>query len=405
MSVYRKQKSDGSWDWYIDYRFQGRRLRERIGPNRAQAGLVLQKRRVEIAEGRFLEKRQELNTTLGEMAALYVENYARPSKKTWRDDKRILGGFVKYFGNARLSEITPLKLEAYRADHRSKLKPATLNRHIAAIKTMFSKAIEWGKATGNPALKVKLYSENNARARFLEKGEIAALLAASPEWLRPIITVAICSGMRKAEILGLTWDDVDLQNMVLRIRDSKNGSARFVPMSLPVLQTLRSIQKVAGSPYVFASPGSRTLLYGRVRYAFDRAVKEVGLSDVVFHTLRHSAASHLVMGGVDISTVGAILGHKCSRMTERYSHLAPAHKSRAIKALDSIVPAFQMDTQVDKTAGRGSASEADAFAKIAENTYENSNLFPGGEMVSQRTLNPLFLVRVQAWEGGLTKEA
>ena len=96
MSVYRKQKSDGSWDWYIDYRFQGRRIRERIGPNRAQAGLVLQKRRVEIAEGRFLEKRQESNTTLGEMAELYVENHARPSKKSWRDDKRILGGFVKY---------------------------------------------------------------------------------------------------------------------------------------------------------------------------------------------------------------------------------------------------------------------------------------------------------------------
>ena len=400
MSVYRKQKSDGSWDWYIDYRFQGRRIRERIGPNRAQAGLVLQKRRVEIAEGRFLEKRQESNTTLGEMAELYVENHARPSKKSWRDDKRILGGFVKYFGSVRLSEITPLKLEAYRAEHRSKLKPATLNRHIAAIKTMFSKAMEWGKATGNPALKVKLYSENNARVRFLEKGEIAALLAASPEWLRPIIIVAVCSGMRKAEVLGLTWDDVDLQNMVLRVRDSKNGSSRFVPMSLPVLRTLQSIQKVAGSPYVFPSPGSRTRLYGRVRYAFDRAVKEVGLSDVVFHTLRHSAASHLVMGGVDISTVGAILGHKCSRMTERYSHLAPAHKSRAIKALDSIVPAFQMDTQVDKTAERKSVAEAEAFAKIDGNYYENCDLFPGGEMVSQRTLNPLFLVRVQAWERG-----
>ncbi len=75
MGVYRKLKSDGSWDWYIDYRFQGRRLRERIGPNKAQARTVLQKRRVEMAEGKFLEKRRESKTTLAEMAKLYLDKF------------------------------------------------------------------------------------------------------------------------------------------------------------------------------------------------------------------------------------------------------------------------------------------------------------------------------------------
>ena len=394
MGVYQKwHKSSSESVWFIDYRFEGRRLREKIGPSKTLALSVLRKRKVEIAEGKFLEKRREFQTTLAEMAALYVENYARPSKKTWDDDKRILEGFVRHFGNVRLSTITPLKLESYRADHKARLKPATLNRHIAAIKTMFSKAIEWGKATENPALKIKLYVENNARTRFLEKGEITSLLESCPEWLRRIITVAVCSGMRKAEVLGLTWDDVDFQNMVLRVRDSKNGSPRFVPMSLPVLETLRAIRKAPDSPYVFASEGGRARLYNQVCYAFGKAVEQTKLKDVVFHTLRHSAASHMVMKGVDLSTVAVLLGHKSgTKMTERYSHLSPNHKTKAIKALDGLLsgPTVQMDTQVDKPVSEGPLAKAEAFAKIDGTVNTISTLLRDGEMVSQRTLNPLF---------------
>ncbi|MCL5671226.1 MAG: phage integrase SAM-like domain-containing protein [Acidobacteria bacterium] len=192
MGVYRKLKSDGSWDWYIDYRFQGRRLRERIGPNKAQARTVLQKRRVEMAEGKFLEKRRESKTTLAEMAKLYLDNHAKPAKRSWKDDKRLLDGFVEYFGDIRLSEITPLTLENYRRDKKTpdkkgkKLADATLNRHMAALKTMFSKAVEWGKAASNPVKTIKLYHENNAlEGRIAEEPGIPPLEPGSGPPPRP----------------------------------------------------------------------------------------------------------------------------------------------------------------------------------------------------------------------------
>ncbi len=404
MGVYRKLKSDGSWDWYIDYRFQGRRLRERIGPNKAQARTVLQKRRVEMAEGKFLEKRRESKTTLAEMAKLYLDNHAKPAKRSWKDDKRLLDGFVEYFGDIRLSEITPLTLENYRRDKKTpdkkgkKLADATLNRHMAALKTMFSKAVEWGKAASNPVKTIKLYHENNARTRFLERGEIKALLAACPDWLKPIVVAAVHTGLRKAEIVSLTWDDIDFQNMILRVRDSKNKSARHVPMSLPLVGTLRAINKAPDSPYVFACE-SRALLYGRIRYAFQEAVATAQLSGkVVFHSLRHSFASHMVMNGVDLPTVGSLMGHKTAKMTERYSHLSPDHKARAIKVLDSLV-ANEVDTLMPPEPPTSPTQEAEAYAKNVANARQKSILLPGGEMVSQRTLNPLFLVRIQAWEG------
>ncbi len=307
-----------------------------------------------------------------------MDNHAKPAKRSWEDDQRILDGFVKYFGNVRLSEITSLKLENYRRDKKSgvsdstvegkkkKISNTTTNRHMAALKTMFSKAVEWGKTTENPAKRIKFYSENNARTRFLERGEITALLTACPSWLKPIVTVAIHAGLRKGEIVNLNWDDIDFKNMVLRVRDSKNKSPRYVPMSLPLAGALRAIKRTPDSPYVFACD-DRTQLYGRIRYAFEETVKDAGLSgDVVFHSLRQSFASHLVMKGVDLLTVDTLMPPEPSR--------PPTHA-------------------------------AEEFTKNVFSFKEKLVLFPGGEMVSQRTLNPLFLVRAQAWERGFIKEA
>ena len=110
MGLYKKWNcSAESWDWYIDFRFQGQRIRERVGPNKTLAKSVLGKRKTEIAEGKFLERRKEANTTLSDMIALYLESYAKPSKRSWKDDERMLGGFLSHFGNVRLSEITSIE--------------------------------------------------------------------------------------------------------------------------------------------------------------------------------------------------------------------------------------------------------------------------------------------------------
>ncbi len=350
MGVIRKwNKSGEAWNYYIDYRFRGRRIRERIGPSKTLAQTVLRKRQVEIAEGRFLDKPKNSNAGLGEMIRLYLENYAKPSKRSWKDDARILKGFLNYFGNVGLSSITPLRVESYRADRKGSVKDSTINREVTILKGLFSKAVSWGKNAENPVKKVKLFKENNARTRFLEKGEIELLLKASSDWLRPIVMTALHTGMRKGEILNLTWDDVDFGNRILRVRDSKSKEARSIDMSLPLVSTLKALPQNAGSPYVFPDKrGNRAGLFGRIRGQFLRAVTSAEIKDFRFHDLRHTFASHLAMQGVDLFTIGAFLGHKSGyRMTQRYAHLSPRHRQKAIQALDGLTSSIKMDTQVD----------------------------------------------------------
>ena len=376
MSVYQKWNQTAQrWDYYIDYRHQGRRIREKIRPNKTLAQTVLRKRLVQIAEGQFLAKPRQIQTRLEEMIRLYVDNYAKPSKRSWKDDERLLKGFKRYFGNINLAEITPLRIESYRADRKSKVKDSTINREVTALKGMFSKALIWGKASENPAKKVKLFKENNSRTRFLEKGDIAGLLAACSDWLRPIVIVALNTGMRKGEILALAWDDVDFQNKLVRVRDSKNKEARTIDMSLALIETLRGLPQHQDSPYVFPDRhGEKSDIFGRVRGQFERALTAAKIKDFRFHDLRHTFASHLAMQGVDLFTIGAFLGHKSGyRMTQRYAHLSPQHRQKAIRALDGLTGAIRVDTQVDTWAENGRMREAEAFAKISADNYQKSD--------------------------------
>jgi len=380
MGLYRKwNRSAESWDWYIDFRFQGQRIRERVGPNKTLAKSVLGKRKTEIAEGKFLERRKEIRTTLADMIALYINSYAKPSKRSWKDDERMLNGWLAYFGNVRLSEISPLKIEGYRAARKVNVSVATVNRELAVLRTMFSKAISWDKATVNPAKLVKPYKENNIRTRFLEKGEIDALLIACSEWLRPIVTVALNTGMRRGEIISLAWDDVDFMHGLIKVRDSKNRSPRFVDMSLPLIETLRVLPKNPDSPYLFLGVGEkRVSVLGRLRREFENALTLAGVLDCTFHTLRHTCASHLAMAGVDLLTIGAILGHRSGYvMTQRYAHLSNEHKAKAIRALDTLTCTTKMDTLMPPEGSGGPFSAAEAFAKSAGKDY---NRHPYGQV-------------------------
>jgi len=213
------------------------------------------------------------------------------------------------------------------------VKPATVNRRLACLKTMFNKAIEWGKLEFNPMKRVKLLKENNQRIRYLEKDEIKRLIENCSDHLRPIVLLALNKGMRCGEILNLKWDDIDFRQKIIYIRNSKSGEKREIPMNDIVAATLQQIKKISLSPYVFANKESRP--FKKVYKGFKAALKRAGINNFTFHDLRHTFASHLVMSGVDLRTVQELLGHKMFNMTLRYAHLSPDHKRKAVDDLAS----------------------------------------------------------------------
>lgn len=333
MGRYKKGKN-----WYIDYYYRGIRKREMIGPNRQQAETVLAKRKVEIAENRFLDIKKQAKVRFSDFTKTFLELHSKPNKKSWREDTYTLGILNSFFGKKYLYEITQKDVEEFKAKRRNEVTPATVNRGLALLKVIYTKAIEWGKVETSPAKNVKFYRENNARLVYLEKEEIERLIEACAEHLRPIVILALNTGMRREEMLSLKWQDIDFKRDIVYLLNTKSGRKREVPMNSLVKETLIKVHKHPKSPYLFCGKdGSR---YGSVKKSFLTSLKKAGIMRKFrFHDLRHTFASQLVMAGVDLNTVRELLGHRDLKMTLRYAHLSPDHKRRAVELLSN-----QMDT-------------------------------------------------------------
>jgi len=327
-------------EWYIDYYVYGHRKREKIGSSKALAQNVLRKRKVEIAEGKYLDIKKEEKIRFEDFCKTFLDLHSKPNKKpsSLERDITLIKNLSLFFGGFYLYAVTQMMVEEYKTKRIEEgKKPATVNRELACLKCIFNKAIEWGKATDNPVRKVKLLRENNQRMRYLEKEEAQRLIANCSDHLKPVVIVALNTGMRRGEILNLKWKDIDINQNLIYLMDTKNGDKREVPMNEFIKKTLISIPKHPDSPYIFCN-GKGTPYYN-LRKSFAGALEKSGITDFKFHDLRHTFASQLVMSGIDLKTVQELLGHKSFDMTLRYSHLSANHKKRAVDIL-----AAKMDT-------------------------------------------------------------
>jgi integrase len=334
MAIFKKGDN-----YYIDYYFEGRRVREMVGPSWKQAQDALNARKGEIAQGKFELESKRPSPRLKDFSERYLE-YSRANKKSHERDYYSLRHLNTFFGNKRLTEITPWLIEKYKLQRRKEAAPATVNRELACLKHLFSMAIKWGKAIENPGKKVKLFKEKNVSLRYLSVDEMERLIDNCNDDLRTIVVVALHTGMRKGELLGLTWDMVDLDQRMFILLDTKNDEIRKIPMTEKLTELFESLKLRHYNGWVFRKKdGTR---YKNFDEAFRRAKEKAGLRNLKFHTLRHTFASHMVMSGADLVTVKELLGHKSIKMTMRYSHLSQEHKRKAIEVLGG----HYMDTGV-----------------------------------------------------------
>ncbi len=327
MGVFKKGKN-----WYIDYYVRGRRRREKIGPNKRQAELVLQKRTVQIAEDKFFDIKRVGRVLLDDFSRMYVETYSKPNKRSWVRDKNCVDHLTEFFKGKYLHEITPLGIEQYKKLRLNAVTPRTVNIELSCLRAMFNKAIAWGKALENPVTRVKLLPENDRRLRYLERDEINTLLKNCPDYLRPIVIMALHAGMRRGEILNLEWEQVDLKRRIIYVLNTKTDEKREIPINSILYSTLVELYGKGNGDYVF--PGRKEgRPYTQIRKGFLTALKKSAIKNFRFHDLRHTFASHLVMKGADLKTVQELLGHKSIEMTMRYAHLSPNHKQTAVERL------------------------------------------------------------------------
>jgi integrase len=177
--------------------------------------------------------------------------------------------------------------------------------------------------------------------------------------------LAINTGMRRGEILGLNWERIELDrdmgfNAHIRLYDTKNGEARGVPLNKQAIAALMSVEPdpVQRSGRVFKRSNGKD--WGQIRTAFEAAVKRAALPDFRFHDLRHTCASHLAQRGRPLKEIQEVLGHKSFAMTLRYAHLSPMHLRTAVESLDGLTPSIvSLDPMAHKMAQSRSAEAND----------------------------------------------
>ncbi|MDA2920805.1 site-specific integrase [Desulfobacterota bacterium AH_259_B03_O07] len=174
--------------------------------------------------------------------------------------------------------------------------------------------------------KVKLFPEKPNKLRVVSDGEFQKVYNNASNFLKPILVTAINTGMRKGEILNLKWEDVNLIDGYIAIRDSKNNDSRMIPINKVLMQTLKSVKGNDSGEYIFSHNNGDDSVK-TFKTAFNSAIRRSGVEKFRFHDLRHTFASNLVMKGVDIVTVQELMRHKSINMTKRYSHPTPEHKN------------------------------------------------------------------------------
>lgn len=346
--------------WFLDFTHRGRRVRKFGGFTKDQAKVALAKERLDRRDVELgLKKPPAEDVTFSAFAIDFVNLYARPNKKSWRQDELTLEGLKPYFRNETLRSITTEKIQRFVAERRVEksrnnghtISPSTVNRALALLKTLFGKAVEWGRIETNPATRVKKLREPEGRERFLTHEEAGRLLAAANPEFRKILLVALGTGMRRGEILALEWTDLDLVRGIINVVMTKSGRARKIPMSGTVAAALGGIPR--RGKYVFWNEETKTRIKD-VKTAFratcSRAKKnpddekDPGITGLRFHDLRHTALSWMFQEGVNIKTVQAIAGHASIEMTARYIHDKPENLRIAVEKIGEIIDTAKTQT-------------------------------------------------------------
>ena len=327
-------RSTGKATFYQRYRDHYSRNRQvRIGPSDAisvdEARQAARKIRSIAAKGfdpnGEAQKHKNAPTFRQFVSEKYIP-HVKIYKRSWmRDEAMINKHMMGLWGNAKLSEITPEDIRAFQgrfvsAGH----KPATVNRHMALVKYMFSLAEKWEVIDKSPARGMPQLPDNACKERYLTPEETSRLLKALKDCqsrvVSDIIELLILTGARKSEAGYARWEDLDCDRALWTIPLSKSGKRRYIPLSNAALNVL-SRQRTNGSAYVFPSPITGKPMV-HFHHTWDSIRKKAGIPDVRIHDLRHNFASLLINNGRSLYEVQKLLGHADISTTQRYAHLS-----------------------------------------------------------------------------------
>lgn len=349
-AINKHTSEDGKTTYRVRVRLKGYPIQTATFKRKTDAQRWAQDTESAIREGRHFKTAEAKKHTLGDLVDRYIKDVLPTKPKQAPAQRPQLERWKAEIGSYALSDITPALI----VECRDKLlseptprggirNPATVVRYMAALSHAFTIAVnEWQWLEDSPMRKVKKPKESRGRVRFLNGDERAKLLTACKEssnsWLYTCVILALSSGMRQGELMGLKWSDVNLKDGYIILHETKNGDRRRVPLSGLALSLLQEHAKVRrlDTPLLFPSNKDPQKPID-LRKPWETALKQTEINNFKWHDLRHCTASYLAMNGASLAEIAEVLGHKTLQMVKRYAHLSDGHVSNVVASMNQKI--------------------------------------------------------------------
>jgi integrase len=324
--------------WYVDISDKGKHRVQRLikgARTKAHALKAEATIRTQIFEKRYgLVERPECRFDK------FVDASFLPTKKlkkSYGSIDSICKPLKEFFGKHFIAEVDTEMIERYRqvrinqrtrlGRNRSQLR---VNKEMQVLSSIFTLALEKRLIASRP--RTTMFRVSGERIRYLTSDEETRLFEVLDdcEWLKSIVVIALHTGMRRGEICGLQWFDLNFDRGLINVRNTKNGKDRLIPMNATVRTLLENQAK--SSSYVFPSPRTGERLV-EIKWAFGKSLKAAKINDLRFHDLRHTAATRMGDAGADAFTLAAIFGWSDIRMAMRYTYAMEDAKRRAVESI------------------------------------------------------------------------
>jgi len=360
VSLYKRNST-----WWFSIYIDGVRHCESTGTsNRRKAEQIERQRREELNDQRHRLPQLNPDITFGALSARFIANGVSTPYSVDR-----LQHLLAFFTDIPVRDVNQSLARKYRQeryDHNPSLKPATVNRDLSVFRRVLNWGVEEGILSANPPGRLHMERERRVKRPVMSLREERLLLAKAPEHLRRIIRCALDTGMRRGEIFGERWEDVDFDNRIIHVTHSKTpeGEARDIPLTNALYETLLAMRRSQGPVFTYQGDAIKI-----VKTTWASSLRRAGLRHFRFHDLRHTANTRMMLAGVLQEVRREILGHTSRRsrdVNDRYTQIELPEKRDAIRKLEAWLEVQAHALEQEATAAPSSASATQPSADRKE---------------------------------------
>ena len=332
-SIYKRKNQNGTTVWRVVIRIKGYPTVCNRFERKQEAEDWANETERQIKFGKFNFDQYKKLHTFEELVDRYIQDSILDHHRSADDTKRHLAYWKSRLGSYAIIHINTELLSKERqhlsetpTNKGTKRATATTNRYMSSLSSLLSYAsthLNW--LSENPALRLKKLKENRGRDRVLSEEEITCLLSAAKEskssYLHCIILLSLTTGARQGELLNLEWKDIDFENKLAFIRESKNGRPRSIALCDPILEELHRFHQNRNpqKPLVFASK----TVFGRIdiKKAWQNALTRSGIKNCRAHDMRHTFCTLAAAKGASNLQLATATGHRTLAMLMHYTHM------------------------------------------------------------------------------------